>query len=153
MFKIVQNIQLSVQFIMALLVIVMMGLLVTEIFKKNDKKRILVIIFIYILFLIRIGLDFYTVCFTKTVNWIFYSNIVIIGLCLLFFYINRKKIDPLLFGLFSICSIVSIVISVWMQLVSGITPACYLYMILLAFYNILFYLLVLSFLINSRKHD
>lgn len=152
MFNFIQNIQLSDLLMIAILTIVMMGLLISELFNKNNKKQIGFAIFIYFLFLIRIIIDIYVLYFSKSTNWIFYSNILLMGFSLIFFYINRKKVDSIFNYLFFICVVFFAVSTVLFQLIPSMIIFYYIYLVLLVFYNIFFYLLVLSFLTNSR-HD
>ena len=153
MFNLTQNIELSVLFICILLVIVMMGLLTVGLFRKADKKQIFFIFFIYLIVLIRIFLDIYILYFSlNIINWVSYVNFLLAVIPGMFFYINREKINPLLLYAFFICFVIFFNLDLLFLFVPFMFIIYYTNLVFFAFYNILLYLSVLSFLINIR-HD
>lgn len=153
MFNLTQNIELSVLFICVLLIIVMMGLLTVELFKKADKKQLFFIFLIYLIVLIRIFLDIYLLYFSvNIINWIDYSNFLLTTIPAIFFYINREKINLTLLYTFLICFVFFTSLNLLFLYIPFMITIYYINLVLFAFYNILLYLLILSFLINIR-HD
>jgi hypothetical protein len=153
MFNINQNIELSVLFICVLLTIVMMGLLVVGLFKKADKKQIVFIFLTYLVVLIRIFLDIFMLYFSlNIIDWVYYINFLLILAPVMFFYINKKKINSLLFYMFFICSIIFFNLNILSLFIPFRIIIYNTNLVLFAFYNILLYLSILSFLINIR-HD
>ena len=153
MFNLTQSIELSALFVAAVLAIVMMGLLIVEMLKKVNKKQILFVICIYLFVLVRIGADIYFLYFSKSIlNFLFASNILLV-IPMLFFYVNRKKVDLIWLYLFSVCWIIFAVFNIMSWLVTPMLIIYHIYLVLLAFYNIILYLLVLNFLANSHNDD
>ncbi|MDD2224815.1 MAG: hypothetical protein PHP97_01485 [Candidatus Shapirobacteria bacterium] len=145
--------ELSVLFVCVLLVIVMMGLLTVELFKKADKKQIVFIFFIYLVVLIRISLDVYILYFSlNIINWVSCINFLLAVIPGMFFYINREKTNILLLYAFFICFVIFFNLNLLSLFVPFMITIYYINLVLFAFYNILLYLLILSFLINIR-HD
>jgi len=153
MFNLIQNMELSALFVSIILAIVMVGLLTVGLFKKNEKKQIIFILFIYFLVLVRIFLDIYFLYFSvNIINWIDYSNFLLTIIPLIFFYINKKKINLTLFYIFLICIVFFNSFNFLFLFTPTIIVIYYINLVLLSFYNILLYLLVLSFLVNI-SHD
>jgi len=153
MFNFAQNIELSILIIATILAIVMVGLLITRLFKKIDKKQIFFLLFIYLLVLIRIFLDIYLLYFSGNVEKLVnYSNFLSTVISIIFFYVNRKKIEPVWLYLLLICLILFNISNLSFLMIPFTVIIYYIYMVLLGFYNIILYLAVLSFLINSDNN-
>ncbi|MDD4382930.1 MAG: hypothetical protein PHD49_02215 [Candidatus Shapirobacteria bacterium] len=130
-----------------------MGLLTVELFKKADKKQIVFIFFIYLVVLIRISLDVYILYFSlNIINWVSCINFLLAVIPGMFFYINREKTNILLLYAFFICFVIFFNLNLLSLFVPFMITIYYINLVLFAFYNILLYLLILSFLINIR-HD
>jgi len=152
MFNLTQNIELSVLFICTLLIIVMIGLLIVEFFKGINKKHLFFIFLIYLIVLIRIFVDIYFLYFSlKVIGLVSYVNFLLTAVTGVFFYKNRKKINYWLYCVFLVCFMVFLSLNFLSFFIQFTAVVYYTNLVLFAFYNILLYLSILSFLINIRN--
>jgi hypothetical protein len=141
-------------FMVAVSTIVMLGLLVLRVFKNGFKKQIIFILFIYFLLLIRVVIIVNVLYLLRpSHDWIFLNDILLIVFSSIFSYINRKKIDSKLFYIFFTCLILFIGFVILYQVMPNIIIFYYIYIVLFVSCNTFFYLLILSFLINSRDDN
>jgi len=148
------NMLLSMLFMVAVSTIVMLGLLVLRVFKNGFKKQIIFILFIYFLLLIRVVIIVNVLYLLRpSHDWIFLNDILLIVFSSIFSYINRKKIDSKLFYIFFTCLILFIGFVILYQVMPNIIIFYYIHIVLFVSCNTFFYLLILSFLINSRDDN
>ena len=141
-------------FMVAVSTIVMLGLLVLRVFKNGFKKQIIFILFIYFLLLIRVVIIVNVLYLLRpSHDWIFLNDILLIVFSSIFSYINRKKIDSKLFYIFFTCLILFIGFVILYQVMPNIIIFYYIHIVLFVSCNTFFYLLILSFLINSRDDN
>jgi hypothetical protein len=152
MFNLFQNIQLSVLFIISIIAITMIGILVVQLIKSKPKKQIVFLLFVYLLILLKIIIDIYSLYLANPT--ILLDNLVKITLevCMVtFLWVNRFQLNKIILCLNIIFLIIVVSINFYLPF-SQSNVLFFLNAVFYMIYNLLFYFLALNFLIHYCKN-
>jgi len=99
----------------------------------------------------KIGIDVYIFYFNSMIGFIDIVNRILEICMIVFLWMNRFNVDKKLLYLNIGFLVVAVFVNFYLSFLPGIIMLYYLHSILLMVYNMFFYFLVLSFLINYSR--